>query len=352
MALVTGPEASMRLNRAQLSRQTICTALAMIAVLALAPMAEANPDRWRRAGFTTDFSKTNIDLNTIFSGGPPKDGIPSIDNPTFQPASSVDWLQGREPVIQLELKETVKAYPLQILIWHEIVNDQIGQIPVSVTYCPLCNSSIVFDRRFEGDILDFGTTGLLRNSDLVMYDRQTETWWQQFTGEGIVGTHSGRDLKMIPSRVVAFDVFRKEHPEGAVLARPSPPLRNYGYNPYVGYDSRSAPYPLYRGDLPEDINPMARVVVVRDEEKIYAATLDHIRTSGPVALSDKVHLRWTGEQASILDQRETGGGRLIGSVEAIRTEGDRETSIVHDVTFAFVVHAFHPDIAILGITSP
>lgn len=342
----------MRFSSVQLSCLAPCIALAMIVVCILAPSAKASPDQWRRAGFSTDFTKTSIDLNSIFSGGPPKDGIPSIDKPAFQPASSVDWLQDREPVILLELDDAVKAYPLQILIWHEIVNDRIGETPVSVTYCPLCNSSIVFDRRFDGDVLDFGTTGLLRNSDLVMYDRQTETWWQQFTGEGIVGTHAGRDLKMIPSRVVAFEAVRKTHPQAAVLARPSPPRRNYGSNPYVGYDSRSAPYPLYRGDLPDNINPMARVVVVRDGNQIFVATLDHVRTAGPISLSENVRLRWSGEQASILDQRETGSGRSIGSVEAVRTGNDREVPLVHDVTFAFVANAFHPDIAILGITSP
>ncbi|MES0880057.1 DUF3179 domain-containing protein [Roseibium sp. SCP14] len=312
----------------------------------------ANPDQWRRAGFTTDFSKATVNLDTIFSGGPPKDGIPSIDDPRFEKARDISWLGDREPVIRLELDETIKAYPLQILIWHEIVNDHIGSIPVSVTYCPLCNSSIVFDRRLDNDVLDFGTTGLLRNSDLVMYDRQSETWWQQFTGKGIVGKHSGRDLKMIPSRVVAFSEFRREHPDAEVLARPVPPRRNYGRNPYVGYDSRSAPYPLYQGELPDNINPMARVVVVRDDSQTFAATLEHIRNKGSVALSDAVQLRWTGEQASVLDRSETGSGRAVGSVEAIRTGKAEEVLLVHDVTFAFVVHAFHPDLPILGIKGP
>jgi len=326
--------------------------LAFVLIFTSASIATADPDKWRRAGFSTDFSISTVDLGTIFSGGPPKDGIPSIDEPTFQSASSIDWLQDPEPVIVLKLDGEVKAYPLQILIWHEIVNDRIGSRPVSVTYCPLCNSSIVFDRRLDGDILDFGTTGLLRNSDLVMYDRQSETWWQQFTGEGIVGTHAGRELKMIPSRVAAFETFRKDHPDGQVLARPPSPRRDYGSNPYVGYDSRSAPYPLYQGDLPDNINPMARVVVVRDEDETYAATLDHVRTSGSVAFADAVHLRWTGEQASILDKRETERGRPIGSVAAVRMEANGETPLVHDVTFAFVVHAFHPEVPILGITQP
>nr|WP_319386147.1 DUF3179 domain-containing protein [uncultured Roseibium sp.] len=324
----------------------------VFSLLSLLSPAHANPDHWRQAGFSTDFSIHSVDLGTIFSGGPPKDGIPSIDEPRFQPAKEIDWLQDNEPVIFLELDGTAKAYPLQILIWHEIVNDRIGDTPVSVTYCPLCNSSVVFDRRIDGTLLDFGTTGLLRNSDLVMYDRQTETWWQQFTGEGIVGTHTGRELKMIASRVTAFEAFRKEHPAGAVLARPTFSPRSYGTNPYAGYDSRSAPYPFFQGDLPDGINPMARVVVVRDDDDVFAVALDHVRTNGPVAISDSIDVRWAGEQASVLDQRETERGRAIGSVEAFKTVAGGQMPLVHDVTFAFVAHAFHPDVAILGITSP
>lgn len=325
---------------------------ATVFCLFLVVSAQASPDQWRRAGFSTDFSKTTVDFRTIFSGGPPKDGIPSIDEPWFETAADIDWLNDREPVIRLEVDGIVRAYPLQILIWHEIVNDRIGSVPVSVTYCPLCNSSIAFDRRLDDETLDFGTTGLLRNSDLVMYDRQSETWWQQFTGEGIVGTHAGRDLKMLPSRVVSFGDFRKQNPAAEVLARPVPSRRDYGRNRYVGYDSRSAPYPLFQGDLPENINPMARVVLVRDGNRLHAATLQHIRAAGTLALTDDTQLRWTGEQASVLDVAATGKGRAVGSVEAIRTDGKNKVALVHDVTFAFVVHAFHPDVPILGITRP
>ncbi|MEP4769850.1 MAG: DUF3179 domain-containing protein [Roseibium sp.] len=330
--------------------------LRKIIVLAVLPVlissqATANPEQWQRAGFTTDFSKSTVSFDSIFSGGPPKDGIPSIDNPSFVSAKSVTWLDDAEPVIQLELEGVAKAYPLQILIWHEIVNDNIGGRPVSVTYCPLCNSSIVFDRQFDGTTLDFGTTGLLRNSDLVMYDRQSETWWQQFTGEGIVGTHSGRELKMIPSRVVSFAEFKHQHPDSRVLARPSPARRDYGRNPYVGYDGRSAPYPLYQGDLPDNIEPMERVVIVNDGNQRLAATLNHVREQEQVALSETVFLKWTGEQASILDRSSTSQGRKIGTVEAIRRNGASEEPLVHDLTFAFVVHAFHPDLPILGINS-
>ena len=125
------------------------------------------------------------------SGGPPKDGIPSIDDPVFVAAGEVEDLADTEPVMSFFVGDDQRAYPLQILIWHEIVNDTVGGIPIAVTFCPLCNSAVVYDRRVGDAVLDFGTTGKLRNSDLVMYDRQTESWWQQFTGEGIVGVHTG-----------------------------------------------------------------------------------------------------------------------------------------------------------------
>ncbi|WP_428644403.1 DUF3179 domain-containing protein [Roseibium sp.] len=326
--------------------------LAFLLTIATTGLAAADPKQWKRAGFTTDFTKAIVDLKTIFSGGPPKDGIPSIDAPRFETARDISWLDDREPVIRLEVTGTIKAYPLQILIWHEIVNDRIGNVPVAITYCPLCNSSIAFDRRLGEETLDFGTTGLLRNSDLVMYDRQSETWWQQFTGEAIVGTHAGRKLKMLPSRVLSFGAFRKAHPEAEVLARPDPPRRDYGLNPYIGYDSRRAPYPLYQGDLPENINPMARVVIVRDAERFHAATVAYLRENGTLAFNGSVELRWTGEQASVLDNRSTRAGRSVGTVLAVRKTAAGEEPLVHDVTFAFVVHAFHPGLAILGVKQP
>ena len=124
----------------------------------------------------------------------------------------------------------------------------MGGTPVTITYCPLCNSAIVFDRRVPPHVLDFGTTGKLRNSDLVMYDRQTESWWQQFTGEAIVGTLAGAELKLVPARLESFAQFKTRHPAGKVLIPNDPGLRDYGRNPYVGYDMAAAPF-LYRGGL-------------------------------------------------------------------------------------------------------
>jgi len=177
----------------------------------------------------TNFKKHSVPLNEIISGGPPKDGIPAIDTPRFETVAEGDrWLKPREPVALFVQKGDARAYPLQILIWHEIVNDVVGGSPATVTFCPLCNTTITFDRRLKGRVLDFGTTGKLRLSDLVMYDRQTESWWQQATGEAIVGDLTGKRLTFLPSQVVSWETFKQAYPQGKVSppgtssARPRP----------------------------------------------------------------------------------------------------------------------------------
>ena len=152
-------------------------------------------------GWTTDFTRHTVPLEEFLGGGPPRDGIPPIDEPTFDTVEEAGgYLEAREPVVEVVIDGEARAYPLRILVWHEIVNDVIGDTPVSVTFCPLCYTAIAFDRRFDGEVLDFGTTGNLRNSDLVMWDRQSETWWQQFSGEGVVGEHAGELLTQVPAR--------------------------------------------------------------------------------------------------------------------------------------------------------
>jgi hypothetical protein len=236
---------------------------------------------------------------------------------------------------------------LRILIWHEIVNDTVGGVPVTVTYCPLCNSAVVFDRRLPPHVLDFGTTGKLRNSDLVMYDRQTESWWQQFTGEAIVGALTGTELKLLPARLESFADFKARHPDGKVLVPNDPKKRDYGRNPYVGYDMSAAPF-LYRGDFPKDIEPMARVVVVRPSlGKAKAVALELLRNKGRLVLDD-VELAWQAGQASALEHWEVAKGRDVGTVTAsIKDAYGKRHDVPYDVTFAFVVHAFHPDLTIL-----
>lgn len=311
-------------------------------------IAGADPAAWVGEGWTkTDFSKTRIRWSEILSGGPPKDGIPSIDKPIFKNAADGSELTDKDPVIGLAIGDDARAYPLRILIWHEIVNDVVGGIPVTVTYCPLCNSAVVFDRRAAGRVLDFGTTGKLRNSDLVMYDRQTESWWQQFTGEAIVGALTGTELKLIPARLESFAEFKARHPGGKLLIPNDPRLRDYGRNPYVGYDGGSAPF-LYRGDYPTDIEPMARVVVVKEPSgKPRAVALDFLRKKGRIDLGG-IELAWAAGQSSALDHWDIAKGRDVGTVSAFKSDGaGKREDVPYDVTFAFVVHAFHPDITIL-----
>jgi hypothetical protein len=214
--------------------------------------------------FSTDFSISSIDFGEILSGGPPKDGIPSIDNPEFISVREVDgWINPNEPVILVDLNNEAKAYPLQILVWHEIVNDNVGGIPVIVTFCPLCNTAIAFSRTVEGEIYDFGTTGRLRFSNLIMYDRQTETWWQQAEGKAIIGTLTGTQLEFLPSAIISWDDFKKKYPDGLVLSKQTGFSRSYGRNPYVGYDDVNNPPFLYQGpETPGRLPPVARVLAI------------------------------------------------------------------------------------------
>jgi hypothetical protein len=214
-------------------------------------------------GWRTDFSKRSVPGNEIVSGGPPRDGIPPIDRPKFiSPTEAASWLKDSEPVVVFEEQGEARAYPLQILIWHEIVNDEVAGRPVVVTFCPLCNTAIAFDRRLDGRVLDFGTTGNLRFSDLVMWDRQTESWWQQITGEAIVGELTGQKLRPLPAGIVSSAEFKDGFPNGLVLSRETGYQRSYGRNPYVGYDDiNSSPF-LFSGQTDGRLRPMERVVTV------------------------------------------------------------------------------------------
>ena len=210
----------------------------------------------------TDFTIHSVDLSEFISGGPGKDGIRSLDQPKFDGAAEVgDVLIDREPVIALELNGDARAYPLGILTRHEIVNDVVGGVPVAVTFCPLCNSAIVFARELDGVVYEFGVSGFLRNSDLVMFDRQTDTWWQQFTGDALVGELTGLLLDVVPSSIVSWADFRSTYPDGQVLSRDTGFPVDYGFNPYVNYDSNESPF-LFRGEPDNRLSPIERVVAV------------------------------------------------------------------------------------------
>ena len=342
--------------------------------------------------FDTDLTNATVDLSTLRAGGPSKDGIPSIDDPSFvSVAAARDWIDPKEPVILLEHNGAVRAYPLQILTYHEIVNDEIGGTPVAVTFCPLCYSSIAFERRLDGEPVTFGVSGLLRNSDLVMYDRKTETLWQQFTGEAIVGDRAGEELEIIPSQLISFRQFAENYPDGTVLSRNTGHNRPYGQNPYAGYDDVDQSPFAYDGPTDDRLPPKAKVVAVSLDgthkayhhsvtkkqrvlhDAIGGRPLVVFHAPGAVSALDAREIAESKEVGStgVFDRRV--GGRTLtfayaddgrfedeetGSVWTVTgravegpLEGTQLDRISHGDYFAFAWFAFRPDAVVYSASS-
>jgi thiol-disulfide isomerase/thioredoxin len=277
--------------------------------------------------FSTNFGRHSVPYSDILSGGPPKDGIPAIDNPKSISVEEADaWLEPQEPVILVQVEGDARAYPVQILMWHEIVNDTIGGVPVAVTFCPLCNTGIAFERTFDGQVLDFGTTGRLRFSNLVLYDRQTETWWQQATGEGIAGEYTGRRLMFVPASLISWADFKAAHPDGKVLSRDTGYARDYGQNPYTGYDDVNRSPFLYAGpETPDALPAMARVVTVELNDETVAYPYDdlqQVRVVNDVVGGVPIVVLWAPGTASALDAGSVAGGDDVGAATTFSREFD------------------------------
>jgi hypothetical protein len=270
----------------------------------------------------TDFSKHSVPLGSFEAGGPPRDGIPPIDHP--RPVSLADgdrFLSPREPVIAVVVGGQARAYPEQILVWHEIVDDTLVGRPILVSYCPLCNSALAFDRRVRGRTLTFGTTGKLRNSDLVMWDRQTQSWWQQFTGTALVGRYTGTRLSPIDAQVLSWAQFKAAYPGGTVLSRRTGFDRPYGSNPYVGYDTVPNTRPtFYGGRLDPRLPPLERVVAVfaGDQAAVvpFSTLSRHTVLTGTVGAQPLVVLYAHGV-VSALDESAIARSRDVGAAAAL-----------------------------------
>ncbi len=356
--------------------------LAKDASVSLKPDSFKSPDRVF-PGWKTNTTIRTIDLYELQSGGPGKDGIPSIDNPRFiKPDKAKKWLKPIEPVISLVINGKAKAYPLQILMWHEIINDKIDDVPVLVTFCPLCYSAIVYDRRIKGKEYSFGVSGMLRYSNMIMYDRQTESWWQQLTGQAIVGDMVDSHLLSIPAQIISFEQFRSAYKDGVILSRKTGYRRRYGKNPYTGYDDINKSPFLYHGKNDNRLRPMEKLIAVTINKKnkaypysktvkeqvindnIAGKTIVVLHTQGAVSALDQpeIHnsrqvgstgvfsrqlndktLTFTAQDGLFLDDQTKTTWDITGQAIEGPLKGEKLTPIAHGDYFAFAWLAFKPE---------
>ena len=308
-----------------------------------------------------EFPAALVDPAEIISGGPPPDGIPPLDDPVFIAVdAALDLLDDAEPVVAIEIDGDARAYPVQVMIWHEIVNDTVGGVPVSVTYCPLCNSAVSYRREIRGVETTFGTSGRLFASALVMYDRATETLWTHFDGKGVVGLLAGEQLEIIASPLMSWNEFRSAYPTGLVLDPTATGFdRDYGRNPYVGYDDAdTAPF-LFRGAIDDRSLPKQRVVGINLGGDTAAFTLEagqstaleedrvdngrDVGTVGVFVPSANGRALTFAASDGVITDRETGS---VWNVSGEATEGElagsRLERIAHLDTFWFAWATYQP----------
>lgn len=309
------------LSLARLLRMLTITAVVFPLMI---PMAQADdesdcaPRNLPAANWSTDFCQSIVDYSEILVGHPVKNGIPALSNPRMESLeAAAAWLSDRSPVIAVAIESEARAYPLAVLMWHEIANDEIAEIPIAVTFCPLCNSSVSFDRRLNGDLLEFGVSGLLRHSDLIMFDYATESWWQQLTGQGLAGDYAGALLEIVPSHVISFGSFAERHPNGLVLSRETGHHRHYGRNPYVGYDSNPGQPFLFPGPVdPRLPLPVAHVLAAVIDGVPVAYPFEILRADGlinDVVAGLPVVAFYEGGVASALGDAVIDNARDIGT---------------------------------------
>ena len=269
-----------------------------------------------------------VDPLELRAGGPPPDGIPAIDEPRFQRAGEVGWLEDDEPVLSFEHGEDARAYPVQIMTWHEIVNDTVGGLPVAVSYCPLCNSAVAYDRRLGHRVLDFGTSGLLYRSALVMYDRQTESLWSHFSGQAVAGLLTGEELGVHPVSTVSWSDFRAAHPDGWVLSQETGFSRDYGRNPYPGYDDVDTSPFLFQGEVDGRLAAKERVLGIERAGEAVAVRMGPLLETGVAALDvgGEQLVAWAKPgTASALDAPTVAGGRDVGATGVFHPVVDGRT---------------------------
>ena len=314
---------------------------------------------------TTNGQKHIIPLEKIKSGGPPKDGIPSIDTPEFTEASQEYHVSDSDTVLGLEINGDVRAYPLSILVWHEIVNDNVGGVPVAVTYCPLCFTNQVFERVIDGQEVEFGTSGKLYNSNLVMYDRLTNSYWSQALGKAIVGELTGYELSTIPFDVIRWGDWKSLHPDSVVLTTNTGHIRAYGVDPYGNYytetrilfpventDDRMHPKEIILGFNDGDVykaykqQDVESAVIINDQinnNPIFLVSLYPENARAFERTVDGKVLEFFFKDESIIDKETNSEWNYDGVAISGALVGTELNRIPFNPGFWFEWIAFHPD---------
>lgn len=278
--------------------------------------------------FTAQGVKYIIDPDKIIPGGPPKDGIPSIDHPKFVSVEEADkWIKDNELVLAIAYKGVKRVYPLQIMVWHEIVNDKIAGDPILITYCPLCGSGIAYERKINAEEVEFGTSGKLYNSNLVMYERKTDTYWTQIDGLAVVGELTGTRLTPISIDTFVWRDWKKENTDSQVLSQDTGFKRSYGKDPYGSYYEDSYLFfPVEKRD--DRIHPKTVVFGIQVNGVFKAYKEEDLKKLK--IIEDTVN------GVKIKVERDDAGAVKITNV------GTGE-EIIKERDFWFAWYAFHPD---------
>lgn len=277
-----------------------------------------------------DITKRSIPREALLDGGPPKDGIPALDRPRFvTSAEAAEFLKDKDQVIGVYRDAEAKAYPLKVMVWHELVNDEIGGRPSTVSYCPLNGAGVVYDPVVSGQQLTFGVTGKLYNSTVVLYDRQTQSLWSQVTRQAIAGPSIGMKLEMIPSLTTTWRYWKTLHPETRVLSPDTGFRRDYNQNPYAAYhtsDEMLFPVPK---NVKSKLRNKERVIGLEISGVSKAYPFSRLKKK-PTPFEDKV----AGEKVQVHFDRKTETASI----------SDSQGNLLPAFTiFWFAWQAFHPE---------
>ncbi|MCH7742895.1 MAG: DUF3179 domain-containing protein [Proteobacteria bacterium] len=297
-------------------------------VLSLALAVSLNVFAITKNGF--DLTGALIPVDEILSGGPPRDGIPAINEPKFESADEADWLRDKDRVLALVIQGQARAYPIRILNWHEIVNDKVGDQRFAVTYCPLCGTGVVFAANIANTSLQFGVSGLLYNSDVLLYDRNTESLWSQIMGKAVAGKLKGTLLPQIPVTHTSWKDWVKNHPDTLVLSRDTGSRRNYRNSPYAGYEKTRRLYFKVSHKSPANYHPKERVIGVEINGHFKAYPYKELSKNGKAEFTDS----FAGSNLKISWNEEAQSGNITN------TDG-KALPVISSYWFAWFT--FHPE---------